>query len=199
MLMTATLFDQLPANSSPAIELRRATFDDDAEMTLTQGLVCVSFRRIGIAIDDTERCKRPHLRVLHCLMRNLHHATGTAFCSRRFIAEELDLSEKTVENVLYDLRQWGYIDWERRAAPELHPGRRLLHYVQPVCRWSEEDITKAIRALQGAAEVPSGTGTKTPRPNGDYYSKVPVLTGTKTPRSGGELPNRYYPPQWGLF
>jgi biotin operon repressor len=130
-MMGTPLFDNVPAQAATAIELRRATFDDDAEMTLTQGLVLVSFKRIGIAIDDTERCKRPHLRVLHLLMRNLHHATGTAFCSRRFIAEDLDLSEKTVENVLYDLRQWGYIDWQRRAAPELHPGRRLLHYVQP--------------------------------------------------------------------
>jgi len=154
--MIANLFDKAPRS---AIELRKATFDDDAEMSLSEGLVLISFKRIGIALEDV-RCKRPHLRVLHYLMRHLNHTTGTSYCSRRTVAQDLDLSEKTIENVLYDLRQWGHIDWQRRAAPNLHAGR-LLHYVLPVCRWSEDEISSAIQKIRIAeGEVPALTHTR---------------------------------------
>jgi hypothetical protein len=199
VIMVGTLFDKalVEHSNSHAIELRPATFDDDAEMTLTQGLILVSLRRIGIALEDTKRCDRTHLRVLYHLMRHLNHTTGTAFCGRTSIAQELALSEKTIENVLYDLRRWGYIDWQRRAAPDLHPGR-LLHYVLPICRYSEDDIAAAIEALRAAVEqkVPAMTGTKTPRLNGDFTAEVPVLTGT---RASGEspCPSGYFPARPG--
>jgi hypothetical protein len=178
-----TLFD-----TPNSIELRKATFDDDAEMSLTEGLVLTSFKRLGIALED-DRCKRPHLRVLHYLMRHLNHTTGTAYCSRRTVGQDLDLGEKTVDNVLYELRQWGHIDWQRRAAPDQHPGRRLLHYVLPVCRWSEDEITAAIRKIRASKKVPALKGTKSTRPDGQFFSKVPVLTGTQSTRPNGQFLN----------
>jgi hypothetical protein len=183
------LVEALPRNVNGSIDLRRATFEDDVDAVLSVGPVLTSFKRIGVAIRDP-RCKRPHLVVLYRIMEHIHYGTGTSFESRKTIAEGEDLSEKTVENVLYDLRRWGHVDWERRPAPGIHPGR-LLHYVLPVCRFSEEDIALVIRKMRGADEqkVPSLTGTnstrpdgefpkESTRPSGDFYSKVPAPTGS---------------------
>ncbi len=187
MLMRRTLFEPSPA--SDAIVIPQPSFDDDRENALSQGLVLVSFRRLGLAVRDT-RCTRPHMQVLLNLMEHMSHDTGTAYCSRRAIGEEEGLSEKTVENVLYDLRAWHYVDWSRRAFPDLHRGR-LLHYVLPVCRYSEDEITAAIMAMRVAKgqKVPVLTGIKSPRPGGENGSEVPVPTGTRVPPPNGDFLN----------
>ena len=149
------------------------------------GPIVTSFKRLGLAVRDP-RCHKPHLRVLYNIMEKLSRATGTAFPDRKTIAEEEDLADHTVENVLYDLRKWGHIDWERRTDPR-HKGR-LLHYTLPVIRWSEDQIAQAIYALRGEST----------RPNG--YSKypsqrargVPAPTGTpcQSTRPNGEKSTR---------
>jgi hypothetical protein len=191
-----------PVEQAPegAIELHRATFDDDREAVVSRGVLVVSFRRLGLAIEDP-RCTRPHLRVLNALMRYMNYATGTAFCSRKTVADKLIIAEKTVDNCLYDLRRWGHIDWQRLAAPELHPGRRLLHYTLPVVRYSEEDIEAAIRSLSIASgdKVPVPTGTKSARPNGKNPAEVPVLTGSQTARPNGHYSSQTTPPQRAVW
>jgi DNA-binding transcriptional regulator YhcF (GntR family) len=119
---------------------------DDADAVVRLGPVIVSFRRIGFAIHDP-RIKRHHLRVLYRYMERLNQGTGTAFPGRRKTAEELGVQVEVVENALYELRKWGYITWEKRAEPTLHKGR-LLHYTLPVLRWTEEQLTQAIRELR---------------------------------------------------
>src|SRR5262249_2770069 len=119
------------------------------------------------------RCHRSHLRVLYNLMERLNKGTGTAFPNRRVIGEEEELDYKTVKNVLYDLRNWGYIDWERRAAPDLHDGR-LLHYTLPVARWSEAEIATAIIEFRES---------KSARPSG--HSECPTLRALKVPDPAG--------------
>jgi hypothetical protein len=149
-----------PAGNKPR------TIQDDADAVVKIGTVITSFRRLGLAIRD-RRCQRQHLLVLYALMEKLHRRTGTAFPARRAIAEQEGLKYETVENALYDLRRWGHIDWEMRAAPDLHDGR-LLHYTLPVTRFTEEDITKAIVALRtrlgdgkpGPQEVKSNAAQK---------------------------------------
>ena len=174
-----------------------ARFQDDANAVVRLGTVVTSFKWLGIAIRDP-RCQRPHLRVLYNLQERLNRKTGTAFPNRRVIGEEEELEFKTVENVLYDLRRWGYIDWERRAEPELHKGR-LLHYTLPVARWSEEQITEAILMWRKERE------DKSPRPDGDSecppqrVQKVPAPTGTskKVPAPAGEkVPARTGDSNW---
>jgi len=159
------------------------TFQDDADAVLRLGRIVTSFRRIGIAIRDP-RCKRPHLIVLYALMEAINQATGTAFPSRRTIGQQEGLSEKTVENVLYELRNWGHIDWERRAEPDLHKGR-LLHYTLPVARWSEEDITKAIVEYRAKPNSPRPDGYSECPPQGGQKVPVPAGTLEKSPRPDG--------------
>ena len=84
---------------------------DDVDAVVRLGPIVTSFKRLGLAIRDP-RCHKPHLRVLYNIMEKLNRTTGTAFPDRKTIAEEEDLAEHTVENVLYDLRRWGHIDWE---------------------------------------------------------------------------------------
>jgi hypothetical protein len=178
------------------------TFKDNADAVARRGPIVVAFERLGLALRDP-RCQRPHLRVLYHLMERLNRKIGTAFPNRRGIGEKEELEFKTVENVLYDLRKWGYIDWERRAESELHKGR-LLHYTLPVARWSVEEITEAIVKWRqerdakstrpsGDSEhpprggqkvpVPEGTPSKVPAPAGE---KVPVRTGEKVPAPAGD-------------
>jgi hypothetical protein len=113
-------------------------------------------------------------------MERLNHQTGTAFPSRQVIANEEELSTKTVENVLYNLRAWGYVAWMRQGAPGLHTGR-LLHYTLQVARWTEDEIRAAIAefinakrrqkvpAIAGSLKVPAGTGSS--------GQKVPAMAG----------------------
>jgi hypothetical protein len=91
-------------------------------------------------------------------MELINHGTGTAFPSRRAIAEQEGLNERAVENAVYELRSWGYIDWERRAEPDLHKGR-LLHYTLPVLTWTEEDLTRAILAHRETLKARSAPPT----------------------------------------
>ncbi|MGA7326905.1 MAG: hypothetical protein WBX25_21050, partial [Rhodomicrobium sp.] len=123
-------------------------------------------------------------------MKHMNYTTGTAFCSRKTVADELGIAEKTVDNCAYDLRRWEHMDWQRLAVPELHPGRRFLHYTLPIVRYSEEDIAAAIKALciANGEKVPAITGSQTARSNGHSFEKVPVLTGSKSTRPDGQLP-----------
>jgi hypothetical protein len=115
-------------------------------------------------------------------MDRLSRTTGTAFPDRRTVAEDEGLETHTVENVLYDLRRWGHINWEMRADPR-HKGR-LLHYTLPVTSSSEEAIAAAILQLRAEREA-DGRST---RPNGystnNYPSlRVPVPAGTSSEES----------------
>ena len=167
-----------------------SSFQDDADAVVRLGPIVTSFKRLGLAIRDP-RCHKPHLRVLYNIMERLNRAKGTAFPNRRTVAEEEGLEFHTVENVLYDLRRWGHIDWEKRADPR-HKGR-LLHYTLPVIRWSEDQIAQAIYALRGestrpngyskypsqrAREVPAPTGTpgQSTRPNGGKSTRPGVCS-----------------------
>jgi hypothetical protein len=114
------------------------------------------------------------------MMEMLHRKTGTAYASRQTIAKGEGLSEKTVENALYDLRRWGHIDWERRAAPDLHPGS-LLHYTLPVTRWTDADLVDAIIAQRARIR-----GGESPLPAGD--SDSPAERGLRSPLPAGESP-----------
>jgi hypothetical protein len=183
----ATPLDRSPAAdaaSKTATDAKETSFQDDTLAVVRFGTVVTSFKRLCLAVRDP-RCQRPHLRVLCNLMEHLNRKTGTAFPSRRLIAEEENIQFKTVENVLYDLRRWGYIDWERRAEPDLHKGR-LLHYTLPVARWSEEQITEEILKWRNDRE------DKSPRSDGDsecppqQAQKVPAPAGEKVPAPAGD-------------
>ena len=192
------LCSEEPAVVGPVGKGREAsespTFSNNSEGVVRLGPLVASFKRLGLAIRDP-RCHRPHLRVLYHLMERLNRTTGTAFPGRKVVAQQEELSEKTVENVLYELRAWGYVDWARRAAPMRHAGRRLLHYTLPVVSWSEEDITAAILAYReerdgqgprrdGDKNSLSQRAEKLPAPTGSSM-KSPPLDGSNSPRPDG--------------
>jgi hypothetical protein len=127
---------------APPARPNEPSFQDNADALIKIGRIITSFKRIGLALRD-QRCQRTHLIVLYAIMERLNQETGTAFPSRRALAEQEGLTQENVENALYDLRKWGHIDWERRAEPDLHKGK-LLHYTLPVLSWTEEDLTRAI-------------------------------------------------------
>jgi hypothetical protein len=109
---------------APAGHNKGPTFQANADELIRVGRVVTSFRRIGLAIRD-KRCQRHHLIVLYAMMERLNERSGTAFPSRQIIGKQEGLSDKTVENVLYDLRNWGHIDWERRADANASAERAL--------------------------------------------------------------------------
>jgi hypothetical protein len=160
------------------------TFQDDANAVAKFGTIVTSFKRLGLAIRDP-RCHKPHLRVLYRFMESLNRTTGTGFPDRRTVAEDEGLDVHTVENVLYDLRKWGHIDWEKRADPR-HKGR-LLHYTLPVTRWTEKDIAQAVYALRESTR-PNGYSKSPPQ----QVLEVPAPTGTskQSTRPGVEKSTR---------
>jgi hypothetical protein len=169
--------DGLPPSSDAGV--KEASFQDDADAVVQLGPIVTSFKRLGLAIRDP-RCHKPHLRVLYRFMESLNRTTGTAFPDRKTVAVDEGLEVHTVENVLYDLRKWGHIDWEKRADPR-HKGRRLLHYTLPITRWTEEDIAQAVYALRSAVEGTRPNGYSKYPPRWVLPNKVPVPTWKKVP------------------
>lgn len=104
------------------------TFDDDIAAVLAQGTLCVSWERIKHAIHDP-RLVRHHLKVLAELLDCLNAKAGTAWPSRETLAERCGLNVRTVQNVLYDLRKYHYVTWEKRPS---EVGKRLVHYTVPL-------------------------------------------------------------------
>ena len=147
------------------------SFQDDADAIKRIGTIITSFKRLGLALDDP-RCQRPHLRILYRLMKCLNRETGTTFLGRKALAEDAGVDIKTVENVLYDLRRWGHIDWEKRTDPN-HAGK-LLHYTLPITRYPEQLITEAIYALRGESTRPNGYSQSPSQ----QAPEVPAPTGT---------------------
>ena len=163
------------------------SFQDNADAVIRIGRLVTSFRRIGLAIRD-KRCERSHLIVLYALMEKLNERTGTTFLSRRAISEQEGIGYESVENALYDLRRWGHIDWEMRAAPDLHRGR-LLHYTMPVLTWTEEGLAAAILAQRDklrAKESTAGGVLKSP-PQEEY-----TADGVQEVHRGGCTPPGLY-------
>jgi hypothetical protein len=158
------------------------TFQDNADELIRVGRLITSFKRIGLALRD-RRCERSHLLVLYAIMEKLNEKTGTAFPSRKAIATQEDLGEKVVENAIYELRLWGYLDWERRAEPDLHKGR-LLHYTLPVLTWTDEDLVKAILAHRETIKTRSTPPTGYPAHGGQRPRGTPPTGSESTPPTG---------------
>jgi hypothetical protein len=176
--------EALPRQADGSIEIRRATFADDAEKILSDTRTRSSLIVLLRAIRDP-RVDRSGLRVLANISEKISHATGTAFPSRKLIAEEEGLGEKVVQNTLYALRSISYLDWQRIAAPEVHPGR-LIHYTFPIARYSEEDIAAALHAWcqQNEEELPPYFRDKLPGRPGT----LPAVSGRTTTCQVGQLP-----------
>lgn len=175
----------------------QGSFQADADEVVRIGPTITSFRRIGFAIRDRHRIKRHHLQVLYAYMEALNQKTGTAFLSRRALAEQEGLQYEVVENALYDLRRWGYIDWEKRAAPQLHKGA-LLHYTLPVLRWTDEQLTTAILELRAKLSAEKYT-TEGVHNGGCTQPRVPKSTRPVVTRNWKrELDSTPLPPKGGV-
>jgi hypothetical protein len=124
-------------------------FDADAEAVLLETPLVVAFRRFKFALED-RRTDRTELRVLFQLMEKINYTSGTAVVDRSWLADKLGVEKRVLENALYNLRRFGYIDWERRVDAELHPGRRLTHYVLPVTRITEDNLAQALKQFSRA-------------------------------------------------
>lgn len=104
-------------------------------------LCVVSLNRLLGAIRD-ENLDRGNLKVLAHLIECFNAETLTAWPSRQRIGDLENMSAKTVANKLYELRDRGYISWDRQPDPK-RPSRTLVHY-----RWNDEVITAAVKELQ---------------------------------------------------
>jgi hypothetical protein len=192
----------LDTQSRIEAQIDAVKFQDSVDKVLRAGPLITSWRLVGLAIRDP-RVQRPHLRILYNILDRINKTTGTAFPGRHQLAEEERLEYKSVENLLYELRGWGYIDWEKRAEPEFHRGR-LHHYTVPIAHWPLERLRDAIRVeLEKAKNArPSGQKKYPPR-RALLLKKVPAPTGKKVPAPTGsgvlqkELTekNPPYPPQ----
>ncbi|MGA7328434.1 MAG: hypothetical protein WBX25_29075 [Rhodomicrobium sp.] len=201
-----TLVESLPRQANGAIDVRRATFQDDADAVL-EGVVVASYRALCAAIRDP-RIQRPHLKVLANLTEKISYDTGTAWVSRRAIAAEEGLSDEGAENAVYDLRRWNYVQWERRVSPGNHPGR-LLHYTLRPASVSTEQMRSEIEkwcAEHGKKVQALACGKSTPYglENGanvqalgctPKYKHPGCTTSPKYTLWLGEYPQKYKP--WG--
>jgi hypothetical protein len=136
-----TLVEVLPRHANGAIEIRRPKFSDDAEAVL-EGLILASYRTLCMAIRDP-RVQMPHLKVLANLTEKLSYETGTSWPACRTVAVEEGLGEQNVENILYELRKWLYVHWERGPIPDNHTARGL-HYTLRVVSVTDDDRRAAI-------------------------------------------------------
>jgi hypothetical protein len=150
-------------------------FQDDIDAVLRNGTLRVSLERLQMGIDDP-RLDRSHLRVLNCLTRHLNSELAVCWPDRAEIAKRARIEEKSVHNLLYQLRTWGYVSWERRPTPSQN-GRVLLHYTFPIARHPteqiQEEIEKAIAVIREKLDRPARpsrharpSGPATARPNG---------------------------------
>jgi hypothetical protein len=179
MLMAhQTLIEALPRRTNGPIEVRRPTFQDDADAVL-QGVVLAGFKKLCQANRDP-RLERAHRQVLTNIAEKISYLTGTAYPDRRTIAEEEGLSERTVQNSIYELKNWGYLTSKKRASPEQHAGR-LTHYTLPIESYSQEEMIAGIE--KWCAEM----RREIPRPWCKKASPPAVQSGSNFPACGAKI------------
>lgn len=118
-------------------------FDDDIAAVLARGTLHVAWDRLNLAVHDT-RLQRPHLRVLAVLLDHLNARQGTAWPSREFIAMRCDITVRSVQNILYELRKLNYVSWEKRKLDG--DGRRLVQYTVPLAHIDADALKAQIEA-----------------------------------------------------
>lgn len=123
------------------ISNENANFDDHLRAIEREGAIVVLYSRARSALRD-QRLERSHRLVYAEMLERINSVTGFCFPSRQTIAERTGLALRVVENALYELRSWGYIDWERRLTE--HGSRRLLHYTVPAARIDYNTLQEEI-------------------------------------------------------
>ena len=167
-----TLVESLPRQANGRIDVRRAAFQDDADAVL-EGVVLAGFKKLAEANRDP-RPQRSHRQVLTNIAEKIHYQTGTAWISYHAIAEEEGISERTVQNCIYELKPWGYLASERRACPDQHSGG-LTHYTLPIISCSKEQMIAGIEewCVEMRREIPQPWCKKSTPPavqNGGNYT-----------------------------
>ena len=113
------------------------SFDEAVKESLERGVVVLRVEMLEHALTDP-RLNYRHRVVLAELSRMMNNQTGMAFPGHKLLAERASkflgevYAERTIANVITDLKCWGYLLQERRAP--VGGGRALSHY--------------AIRAIQ---------------------------------------------------
>ncbi|MFM9850028.1 MAG: hypothetical protein ACKVP3_23085 [Hyphomicrobiaceae bacterium] len=147
------------------------TFQDDIDAVLQRGTLRVSLERLRMAIRD-RRLIRGHLLVVDSLIEDLNSESGVAWPSRKTLAQFTGLSEKSVGNLLFDLRNFGYVSWEKRPNP-YGKGRPLLHYTFPIRSRSLEELQAAIQvSLDRLKSTARPWGRSTAQPAGQFKAST---------------------------
>ena len=141
-----------------------------------KGLCVLKLETLCRAIRDPN-ISRPGLKVCANLIERLNSETRTAWPSRESIAADEGISEKSVSNLLYDLRAGNYVIWVRMPAPGRQRGT-LLQYAlasDPIARNSFEQKLDAVAetarsngqvSYPSRRAMPAAAGHQTARPSG---------------------------------
>jgi hypothetical protein len=97
------------------------------------------------------RLEHAHRAVLAELLEDMGSKNGKCWTLRETLAERLGMSVRTVNNVLYELRTWGYVCWEKLPNP-LDDTKLTFHYTVALALKPradlQADITRAVEALR---------------------------------------------------
>lgn len=126
-----------------------ASFDDHLRAIQREGALVVLYGRAKSALRD-QRLERSHRLVYAELLECMNSEHGFCYPSRQMLSERTGLSLRAVENALYELRSWGYVDWERRYNDA--GTRKLLHYTVPAARIDYDTLQDEIRKLRQSVE-----------------------------------------------
>ena len=138
-------------------------FNDIIQENLRRGIYR-SQRDALIAVARDPRCTRSHILALAIVIGFMNSETGMAFPGWRAIAAKAGMfpgdipdpggvySESTVNNLLSDLRRWGYLPSIKRGPDG--GGRAIAHYTiaRPSDEQLREEITKFIMESRALAE-----------------------------------------------
>lgn len=170
----------------------RPSLDETVRANLDTGVLLLCKEALVTAIQD-RRLHRGHLRVLAAIATYMNSMTGKAWPSRGKIGELLGMPVKTVSNLLFELKDLGYLVAARQMVEEAN-NRSLMVYT-----WGKIDhdtirreITKFIEGVR-SGEIPANFPSQRER-------KSPAPTGTSRPNGNSGVPSqRELPAPAGLL
>lgn len=158
------------------------TFADNLKAVTEEGVLVVRFQRALDGLRD-RRLEYAHRAVLAELLEEMNSKKGTCWTLRKTIADRLGMTVKRVNDVLYDLRTWGYISWERQPLPNGN-GKPVLQYFIPLALVPRaalhEKIAEAVAELR---KVPRPRST----PSVEHTPPVGTTTAPPAGKKGGPL------------
>jgi hypothetical protein len=153
------------------------SFDDNLKAVTEEGVLVVRFQRALDGLRD-RRLEYAHRAVLAELLEEMNSKKGTCWTLRKTIAERLGMTVKRVNDVLYDLRTWGYISWERQPLQK-GSGKPVMQFFIPLALMPRATLQEKIAAA--IAEL-----RKLPRPRSTPPVEHTPPAGTETAPPAGK-------------